>query len=505
MAKNKVDILCIVPPFNYGNYADIGPKCPPLGIATIAAYLEENNYKVKIIDAFALDLNFDQIKQEIIKNKPGIVFTGSVSATHTSALKILEMAKEIDSSIKTVIGGPHPSNAPESCFPQADCVAIHESEETARELCNHFIGGKNKIKNIKGIAYKENRNIIRTEKRPFIKDLDTLPMPAYHLLPMDAYKSYGWLDTGRRFSSMVTSRGCPFRCSFCASSKNFEHWWRARSAEKVFGEIQLLYDKYDIKHIYFQDDEFCVNPFRVKEICKLIKESNMDLYWECLTRVVTVTDDMLKEMASAGCKSVLYGIEVGYEEGWKKIGKQITKELCIKAVRSAQKNGIIVKCTFILGFPWENKDEIKQTINFAKKLNPDIAFFPLLVPYVGSYIWEQYYKNDPSLIVGGGKNMEQYIMHGVDPNIKTEYLTAEELEYWVGRANLEFYLRPRYIFQRLKTIKNVHDLKRNINSGKTLLKLAIKRVLARRPNGESNALKSTEETQPNKIELAFDS
>lgn len=473
----KTDIIFVVPPFTYANYGSIASKCPNLGIALIAACCEREGYTVKIIDAFALDLTHAQIQEYIKQQAPSIVFTGSVTATHKTALQILEQAKELDNNIITVIGGPHPSNAPESCFPMADYVVLNEGEETTVELVNYLLKHtNNNLNSIKGLAFISNNIVIKTEKRSFIKNLDALPLPAYHLLPMDAYKSYGWLDLGRKFSSMITSRGCPFRCSFCASSKNFEHLWRSRSAKHVFEEMRLLYEKYNIRHIYFQDDEFCVNPLRVKELCKLIKEYNMDIYWECLARVVSVNDDLLREMASAGCKSIVYGIEVGYEDGWKKLGKPINKDMCRKAIALTKKHGIIVKASFVTGFPWESAHEIKQTIRFAKELNPEIAFFSTLVPYVGSYIYDQYFKNDRSLYVDPNTNTNDQLFHGSSFTIRTQYLTAKELEYWNGKAYLEFYLRPRYIFMRIKSIKNMQDFTRNLRSGKDILEVAVRRI-----------------------------
>ncbi len=208
----KVDVLCIVPPFTYGRYTAIGPKCPNLGIASVAAYLEVNNLNVQILDAFALDLDFDAIKKEIVRVSPSLVFVGSVTATHQSALKILALVKEVDPTITTVIGGPHVSNVPQSALPQADYVVINEGEETALELTQYVLVTKKiRKESIAGIAYSHNGVIKETMKRPFIQDLNKIPMPAYHLLPMDSYKAYGWLDVGRKFSTMITSRGCPFR------------------------------------------------------------------------------------------------------------------------------------------------------------------------------------------------------------------------------------------------------------------------------------------------------
>lgn len=232
----------------------------------------------------------------------------------------------------------------------------------------------------------------------------------------------------------------------------------------------------------------------------------MDMYWECLTRVVSVNDDLLRTMSEAGCKSVLYGIETGYEEGWKKINKPITKDMVRKAVHLAQKNHILVKASFVTGFPWEGEHELRQTINFAKELNPEIVFFTTLNPFPGTYIWDQYFRENNTYFAKGA-DMNSYIYHGADPLIRTKYLTPEQLEYWNGRGYLEFYLRPSYIFKRLKGIRNLTELKRNLVSGKGLLKLAVKRILSKQ---QTNTLVQPQEeiaqspfiTQPTSSEAA---
>jgi len=290
---------------------------------------------------------------------------------------------------------------------------------------------------------------------------------------MDKYHSYGWLDLGRKFTTMITSRGCPFKCVFCQSSIQAVYW-RQRSAEKVFDEIKLLYDKYDIRHIYFQDDEFCVNHQRVIDICKKIKDSEMDLVWECLTRVNHMDDELLSTMASAGCKSIIFGIETGYEEGFKKINKPITCDMVIKAVRMAQKYGIMVKVSFIMGFPWEGKEEMKKTIKFAKKVNADITFFNVLNPYPQTPIYNEVIANN---LFEQPDNYEGHIIHGTDPLLRTKKLTAKQLRYWSGRAVLEFYLRPSYIFRKLVKVKSFKELKRNLFGGNNYLGVAVKKVL----------------------------
>ncbi len=476
--NNKTDILFIAPPFSYGDLDDIGPKCPSLGIATIAAYVEQQGYSVRILDAFALGYSFDQIEEEIKKIQPQVILVGSMTASHKAALQIMERAKQQNPELVVICGGPHVTNLPESTImkPYVDYLVINEGEATTLELLD-MIFKKQKLapNDIKGIVYKENGIMKLTEKRPFIVKLDDLPMPAYHLLPMDSYKAYGWLDEGRKFSTMITSRGCPFKCSFCISSKNFMHWWRSRSAEKVFEEILLLYNKYGIRHIYFQDDEFLVDHSRIKKLAEMIIEQKLDLIWECLSRVNHIDEDLLNDMARSGCKSVLYGIETGYEEGFKKINKPITLEMVERAVRLTQKYGIMVKATFIIGFPWESEKEIKQTICFAKKLDADITFINTLNPYPGSYIYQEIVDNN--LFVGVGDNWEHHISHGTTPVIQTKHLTDKQLQYWAGRAYLSVYMRPKFLYRKVRQMRNMTDLKRNVRSGVALMGLAAKRLL----------------------------
>lgn len=474
---NCTDILFIAPHFSYGDLDSIGPKCPPLGIAFIAAYVEQKGYKVRILDAFALNYTVEQVSDEIKKINPKVILVGSMTASHKTALQIMERAKQVNPDVVVICGGPHVTNLPESTIlkPYVDYLVINEGEVTTLELLNMiFKKSSHKASEIKGIAYKENGVMKLTEKRPFIVKLDEIPMPAYHLLPMDSYKAYGWLDEGRKFTTMITSRGCPFKCSFCISSKNFMHWWRPRSAEKVFEEILLLYHKYGIRHIYFQDDEFLVDHGRIKKLADMIIEHKLDLIWECLSRVNHIDEDLLKDMARSGCKSVLYGVEMGYDEGFKRINKPITLDMVYRAVRMTQQYGIMVKATFIIGFPWETEREIKQTISFAKKLDADITFINTLNPYPGSYVYQEIVDNN--LFIGVGDNWDYHISHGTTPIIRTKHLTNKQLQYWAGRAYLSIYMRPKFIYRKLKQVRNLNDLKRNVRSGLDLMGLAVKRL-----------------------------
>ena len=467
-------ILLISPPYNYDELESASSRVPHLGLAMIGAMLEKEGFNVKILDMFALDMDVADIAREIRKIKPKIVGITSVTSNFFQAMKVLKTVKLVDNTIITIFGGPHVTIMPETVIPSSyvDYVVIGEGEHVIIELVNYILREKGKKSQIKGIGYASNEKMVLTGIQPFIKNLDLLPMPAYHLLPMNSYRPYATLDVGRKFSSMITSRGCPFRCTYCTSSSIFGHIWRARSPEKVLEEIELLYNKYNIRHIYFQDDEFTVNKNRVKEICNLILKSDMDIIWECLTRVDSVDDELIKLMAKAGCRSIIYGVETGYEEGLKKINKKITLDQTKNAIRWTKKHGIIARVTFIIGFPWESEVEIKKTVNFAKKLDADITYFNMLTPYPGTELYE-IIKRD-NLIVGK-QDWKNYASHGREPVIRTRYLSNEELHYWYGRAYLECYLRPKFILKKIIQMKNLHFFIKSTRAGFDLIKLSLKR------------------------------
>ncbi|MBU1004768.1 MAG: B12-binding domain-containing radical SAM protein [Nanoarchaeota archaeon] len=471
------DVLFIVPPFSYKELDDASSRCPNLGVAMLAAVLEQHKYDVKILDVFALDLKDNEVVEFVKENKPKVIALTSVTANYTQSIHILKLVRSTEPSIPIIYGGPHVTIMPQMALKSeyVDYIVIGEGEETIVELVDFIIQKKGDKKSIKGIGYKgDNSELIINEPRDFIKNIEELPMPAYHLLPMDAYRPYGWLDEGRKFCSMITSRGCPFQCTYCTSSKIFGYRWRYRNAEKVIEEIKLLYDKFGIRHIYFQDDEFTVNHERIMKICDKIIENKLDIIWECLTRVSHVDEELLKKMSQAGCRSILYGIECGYQEGIDKINKKITLQQAIDAVRLSKKYGISPKVTFMMGFPWESEKEIKQTIRFAKKLNADLTFFNTLNPYPGTPLYDDI-KNQNLFV--GSPDWENYVPHGATPLIKTKYLDEKQLAYWNGRAYFSLYTDPRYILRKMTMITSWKDFKRNSRSAVRLISMAVRRIV----------------------------
>jgi radical SAM superfamily enzyme YgiQ (UPF0313 family) len=471
------EIVLVIPPFSFGGFRKTYNKCPNLGIAIIASLLEKNSYSVKIIDAFALELRKKEILRRIFKEKPEIVGITSVTSNSDVAMDILKSVKEKDKEIITVYGGPHATFASDLILDKdfIDYVVIGEGEYTMLELCNFIIRGKGSESKIKGISYKRKRSIIKTEPRPLIENLDQLPFPAYHLLPMNFYRPNAYLDTKGKFSSMITSRGCPFNCIFCTTPKMWGRW-RARSVENVGEEIKLLYDKYRVSQIFFKDDEFTVSQERVEGICDFIVENKLDIIWECLGRVNDINDKILEKMYRAGCRALTFGIEVGYEEGLKKIRKGFTLNQAKKAIDLTKKHGMISVASFMLGFPWEGIDEIKKTIRFARFLNADITEFNMLVPYFGTEIYE--IVTEKGLFVKDySQKLINYSMHEVNPVIRTEHLTAEQLRYWRGKAYLEIFFNPLSLLRSFKSSISFGSVKRKVLGGVELLTVSLRDML----------------------------
>jgi len=303
------DVLLIIPPFSYGELSEAGPVYPSIGVLYVASVLEKSGYSVKLVDMFALGYNPEEIK-EVLKDKSlKVVGITCVSATFNKSLEILKFVKTNRPDVKTIMGGPHVTILPEPTMKnrEIDFGVLGEGEHTSLELTNYIIKNKGRPENIKGICFIKNGKFVRTENRSFIKNLDELPFPSYHLLPIEKYRSYGVFDSGNRTASMITSRGCPFKCIYCCSSKLFGGKWRSMSAKRSTEHIKKLHEDFGVEHIYFQDDEFTVNHKRVTDICDWMIKNTPKLTWECLTRVSHVNDELLKKWLKRVAKAFSMG------------------------------------------------------------------------------------------------------------------------------------------------------------------------------------------------------
>ncbi|MEM2345497.1 MAG: radical SAM protein, partial [Archaeoglobaceae archaeon] len=398
-------------------------------------------------------LSFDELVKKI-KNSI-IVGITSTTPTFVSALNYAKKIKEVFPDVFVILGGVHISFEPEKAVSNdfVDAVCIGEGEETIVEVAERVEAGKT-LEGVKGIYYKEEGKLRKNEPRNFIENLDSLPFPAFDLMPLEKYSVLG--QKIKHFP-MITSRGCPFACRYCSSSLFMGHRFRARSAKNVVDEIEWLMDEFKAKHIAFSDDTFTLNKKRVVEICEEIKRRKLEITWSCSSRIDTVTDELLKLMKSVGCVAIYYGIESASKRILEYYRKRISIERAKEVVRTTRKIGISTICSFIIGAPIETREEMKKTLEFAIKLDPDYAQFTILTPYPGTEIYEEAKRKNLLL----SENYEDYT--AAKPVIKTQ-VSPKELAAILKSCYLKFYLRPRFILRELwkgnlgvilKTIKKV--------------------------------------------------
>ena len=401
-------------PRRYG----IGGACAfPLGLGYIAAVLEED-HDVKVIDVCAEKLDNDSLRKKITKINPEIVGITSDTLSFQRAIEIAELIKQIDKETIIVIGGAH-SNALPTYPLKYDCfdMSIYgEGERTVVELWD-IIEREKSYEDVKGIVFKENNEIIINPKRELIENLDELPFPARHLFPMDKYTGEFGLYVSPIYP-VGTSRGCPFSCAFCSNNVIFGKRYRSRSPRDIVNEIELLITEYGAKGIYFREDIFTLNKKRVIEICNEIKERRLDFKWVCESRVDTINEDMLRSMKNAGCELIWFGVESGSQKILDRIHKQITIAQSRDAFKLCKKIKLRAGASFLIGVPGEKIEDIYRTIDFAKELKPEFAWFNIFTGYPISPLYEYVVKS---------RLYEKDIGHGI-LIIKTDEFNRENLE-----------------------------------------------------------------------------
>lgn len=356
---------------------------PPLGLAYVAAVLEKEGIEVKIVDMHAERMTISDLQDHITSFQPDIVGIGTLTPTFYRAIEEAQAIREIDPDIVIVFGGVHPTFLYDQIlqdYPCVDFVVIGEGEYTMLDLVKTLDNGRD-VKDVEGLAYRQDRTIHKTRKRPAIQNLDELPIPARHLFPMDSYPKF-------RRGSISTSRGCPFRCIFCSASAFNGHKVRYHSVERILEEIELLKSEFGCNEITFNDDLFLFDQERISRLCQEIKERDLGIKWGCDARIDSVTPALLKTVAEAGCTTILFGVESFSQKVLDAIGKQYRVEDAKQVLKWAREAGVLSQVTLVLGLPGEDDETFKETLSFIEEFKPEAAWAFFLSPYPGTEIYD---------------------------------------------------------------------------------------------------------------------
>jgi anaerobic magnesium-protoporphyrin IX monomethyl ester cyclase len=425
---------------------------PPLGILYCAGVLMNEGIEVSILDQPAKGFSLNQTVNWVKKEEPDILGFSVLLSAAKEAPKIAERVKAENPNIKIVFGNYHATFNAERIlkkYPFVDVVARGEGEYTSLELAKRLEKEGN-LKEVEGITFRKGGKVISTPDRQLIKKVDELPFPDRNLTGVQYTSTiFGVKVNTKKFTTLVSSRGCPFKCSFCGIRKFARGMWRPRSVENVMEELALLQSE-GYEQFLFADDNFTLNAKRVSKFCRRMKKDQMDIEWFCDSRVDHVSYDMFREMAKAGCKCLFFGIESGNQRILDYYKKGITPEQSEKAVRKARKAGIdIIVGSFIVGAPDETRREIVNTLQFANKLDIDVPNVNILGAHTGIDIW-----ND--LVAKGLIDEEKYWETGVciskDLPTSVPYEEVRSLVYEYFRT---FYLNPKQLLTEiLRTSKS---------------------------------------------------
>ena len=418
-----------------------GRRFIPLGLSYVAAALEKAGFEVQVIDNYLLEKPVDQVKLEVEKLNPEIVGITCSSATYSRCVETAKAIKDALPSCKVVVGGWHPSYEPESMLehPQIDYVVMGEGERAMVELATEIKHGADPGSlTIPGVAFRREGGIVKNPQK-FINNLDELPFPARHLLPMHLYdRQIEYLDV-KPVDNMNIMRGCPYNCAFCEVKQLWGTVCRSFSPRRVLEEIRHLVANYDTKGIYFINDNFTIRKKETSELCELIRKSGLDLEWVCDTRVDLVSRELLREMKAAGCKTIWFGGESGSQRILDKVNKGVSLEETEKAFRICREEGIQTACSFLLGIPGEKVSEMEATFKFARKLDPDWCRFNIYVAVPGSSLYREVMEN------GLYDRVEDFAAY-----VKTDEFNYESLLEIQGRFHRNFNRSPKRVLRKIR-------------------------------------------------------
>ena len=462
--QKKGRVLLIYPPSPVINREDrcqqptkellVIPPLPPTDLMYLAAIAEQCGYEAMIRD-YSQGGNFEVDLKEF---QPDFLVANIATPTFQSDMIAIKLAKDINPSICTIVkGAPFLTYNTNTIYenPFIDYVIIGEAEFTLKEILEGVPNNE-----ILGSCYRENFQPIKNEKRPFIENLDELPFPARHLVDNSIYRRP---DNGKVQAVVKVARGCPFHCFFCLATPVSGAKVRKRSPENIVAELKECVEKYNIRNFLFWSDIFNLDREWTLELCKKIIESGLKITWSSNTRADTMDDEMAKMMYKSGCRLVSIGVESGSQKMLDKIGKKITLDNIRNTVRILKKNKIKIYNYFVIGLPWETEETVEETIKFAIELDSNFISFYTATPLPGTKYFAYAMLN--KLVEGNLDFRSAYY----EPVVRSESLSKERIFELHKQAVKRFYLRPKFIFKTLLSLRSFAEFKNYFIAGMNLL------------------------------------
>lgn len=435
---------------------------PPLGILYLAAVLEQNGIEASVLDQPAMGYTVNQTVNWVEKEKPDVVGFSALASSGRMTNLLSSRIKERNPHITTLIGNHFATFNAERIlanYHSIDIAIRGEAEETIVDLTRSLQRGTD-LKLVTGLTFRDGDQIAVNPDRPPIKNLNTLPFPNRKLLQADYHCTIaGTLVAPKKFTSILSSRGCTFSCRFCNCTTISNNVWRARSAENTLEELKQLKSE-GFKQLIFVDDNFTFNPARVIKLCKGIRKERIHMDWIAEGRVDVVSSEMFSEMVAAGLRVLYFGIENANQRMLDYYNKRITPEQAEKAVKTARKAGVdVIVGSFVIGARNETREEIQKTIDFAKRIPLDIPQFNILIANPGNDIWKEYTEQ-------GLLNEESFWETGVNiPALGQGQLSLTELQQMLSKAFSQHFLRPRFLLkQGLRTIRSRYRMNVILNN-----------------------------------------
>lgn len=462
-------VLLINPPITkrkvYAKYSSGAPCLPPLGLCYLAAVLLKRGHQVKIIDCVAERVSLGELKGLVNQFTPRIVGVTATTVSYPPARGVLRLIKEIDSRIITVLGGAHISALPSATMEESEHIDIGVFGEGETTLCDIVDGIENRrsLAGIDGTLIHQNGKVIKNKPRNSTTSLDEIPFPARHLLKDLRLYSHTPFRGAKFTTTMVTSRGCPFRCGYCDQSI-FGHTWRYHSADYVISEMVHLKEQYNVDFISFEDDNFLLSKKRAIDLCRMVIAEKVNVAWSCLGRANEVDHEVLSLMKKAGCRTIYVGVESGSAKILRLMNKQLSIETIRKGIELIKQHGISVTGSFILGVPTETTEDIKKTLDLALSLPLDGASFFIFTPYPNTKLRELAFEHgtvsERWSDYSGHPTSLPFIPDGMDEDY---LLTAQATAY------RKFLLRPGYLLKHIGIFTNTKALRNGFHFVKNLL------------------------------------